>query len=137
MYLQKLKERHREIGRLLVAGMPQREIAGIFGLTESRLSIIINSPIFQEYLSTLSRGRDSEAVDFAAHIHRIAERGLKKIEKVLDTTQDDKLATDIGFKALNLDGYVPIQKHQIASVSLTPEDVRQIKEEQEREVVVK
>jgi len=129
MYIKKMRERHREIARLLTAGVRQKDIAEELGLTQSRLSIIIKSPVFQDFLAEISAGRTAAAMDFNAKIHHIAEKGLRKIERVLDGTKDDRLAVDIGFKALSLDGYVPVQKHAILSASLSPEEVRALKEE--------
>lgn len=53
--LKKIGPRHEEIMRRLLAGARQKDIAIAMNYTYSRLSIIINSPMFQERLQDLEK----------------------------------------------------------------------------------
>ena len=72
--LQKIRPRHREIMRRLVCGQTQREISRDLCLNEGRLSIIVNSPLFQTELRKMEREVRERVVDSIGDVSaRIAE----------------------------------------------------------------
>ena len=72
--LQKIRPRHREIMRRLVCGQTQREISRDLCLNEGRLSIIVNSPLFQTELRKMEKEVRERVVDSIGDVSaRIAE----------------------------------------------------------------
>ncbi len=61
--LKKIGPRHEEIMRRLLAGARQKDIAIAMNYTYSRLSIIINSPMFQERLQDLEKETTERLVE--------------------------------------------------------------------------
>jgi hypothetical protein len=76
-------ERHKEIARLVVAGVRPIDISEKLQMTPCRLSIIMNSPVFKEYLEELSATRNENAMDIKAELLRLTEKGLGAIENAL------------------------------------------------------
>lgn len=62
--LKYLRPIHKEIARMLVTGHRQRDIAMDFGINQSRLSLIVNSPIFQDEVRRLEKERDTVFVNY-------------------------------------------------------------------------
>jgi hypothetical protein len=82
-----LWERQREIARRLVVGDRQVDIASDLGMTQSRMSVICNSPIFKKYLSTLTVRREEKAIDISEKIKKGAELG---VDVLYDALTDEK-----------------------------------------------
>ncbi len=76
-HVQHLLPRHNEIMRRLVMGETQRNISVAMGITEARLSVIVNSPLFQLELRKMQRRQE----DKVAHIH---EKIIEGAEKAID-----------------------------------------------------
>lgn len=87
--LTKLLPKHLEIARRIVySGLSQREIAKDVGISEGRLSVIVNSPIFQLELKRLQKKRDDEMAQEAAarifnRLSNVTEKALEAHEKIL------------------------------------------------------
>jgi len=64
-----LWDRHREIARRLACGERQKDIALDLGMTQSRMSIISNSPVLRERVDQLQEKADEEAKDVAQEIY--------------------------------------------------------------------
>lgn len=78
-----LWEYHREIARRLVAGDRQCDIARDLGLTESRLSIIVNSPEHQRLVHELSTEADHGATDIAGRLRSLSSNAVDVLELVI------------------------------------------------------
>jgi len=76
-------ERHKEIARLVVSGLRPIDIAEKLGMGTCRLSLIMNSPVFKEYLSTLSAKRDEGALDIKGELLKGAEKGVQLLNNFL------------------------------------------------------
>ena len=74
--IKRLRPRHHEILTRYSRGQNQRRIAKEMGIGEQRLSVLINSPIFQEEL------RRRWEVEEQAIIQRLNEREERRIEAV-------------------------------------------------------
>lgn len=72
--LKRLKPRHYEVLTRYVHGQPARQISAEMGIGEQRLSVIINSPLFQEALQERLREQDEAIVRriYAADVKRMA-----------------------------------------------------------------
>lgn len=80
--LKRLKPMHWEIIRRLVLGATQREIARDMGLNEARLSIIVNSPLFQIELKKAQKRRDEQLAEELSG--RIYKKLAETTERAID-----------------------------------------------------
>jgi len=80
--LKRMRPRHYEILIRLLNGRSQRKIARELGLGEQRLSVIINSPVFQEELRKRWEVREQTI------IQRFRERETRRIEAVTAMMRD-------------------------------------------------
>jgi hypothetical protein len=137
--LSALKERHHEIKRRLIAGDRQVDIAHALGMTQSRLSIVINSPAFQSELRILRAAADLEAADVGKRITKLAPAAMKVLEAAILQTPDGigplakvGIAKDVLFMA----GHSPAQRApQGAGLFLTADDIEQIKARRARPIL--
>jgi hypothetical protein len=81
--LQQVTERHREMMRREVCGERPADIARDMGVSTGRLSVIQNSPAYQEELDTLRREADKEAANIAARIRKLGPLALTILEDEL------------------------------------------------------
>lgn len=132
-------ERHREIARRLVAGDRQIDIARSMGMTEGRLSIIVNSPLFMLYLQELSAKADDQAADIQGRLSKLAVSSMTVLENAIHGTGDMKegvspgLKTRIAQDVLDRAGYGAVQKTASLTAVLTAEDIEKLKKRRNRE----
>jgi DNA-binding MarR family transcriptional regulator len=74
---------HREIGRLMIQGFRETEVAEILGLTNRTVSYTMKSIVFQDYLTKLREKRDESAVDVGVRIKNCAPRALTYLEELV------------------------------------------------------
>lgn len=91
-------EVHREIARLQVAGMRPVQISEKLGYSQSWLSTIMCSPIYQKYLKQLSERAEDKAVDIKKRIEEGAETGVMELLKVLKGEGEYKGTTSAALK---------------------------------------
>lgn len=60
--LQKLNNRHQKMIELCLAGYTNGQLAEVFGMTDSRISLILKTPIFQHELA-LRREKQNQVTD--------------------------------------------------------------------------
>jgi hypothetical protein len=91
MAIQKLKERHLEIGRMLSEFKKQREIAHILGLSESHISRVVHSPVFCEYMNKFQDEADAAVLEtLRRRYQETVERNLSILENT-DSTDRQKM----------------------------------------------
>jgi len=130
-----LWERHREIMRRLISGHRPSDIAKDLGMTNTRMSIIMNSPAFKSELARLSRRADEAALDIQGRIAKSAVQAMALLEQALDPTAalHQKLSAakvvDTAQDMLDRAGHSAIKRQQIESVSttLTSDDIAQLR----------
>jgi hypothetical protein len=74
---------HREIARRLVLGESQSDICRDLGMSTSRMSIIVNSPLFKIELRKLEEARDNGVVDISHQLKEMAPGALEIIERTM------------------------------------------------------
>jgi hypothetical protein len=137
-------ERHYEILRRLVAGDRQCDIAGSLGMTDTRLSIIVNSPIFQARLLELRERANAGAANVMGRISKLAidsmtilenairaKRGEAGYDPELRTVEKIRCAQDV----LDRAGYSAVQKSVALTGVLTSEDIEELKRRKNMRVV--
>ncbi len=90
MQLKHMSSKHRSMMRYLIAGKTVGEIAVIFGITPSRMSTIVNSPLFREERIAMEKEVNEEFVDNeGGKIHRnsvrqkLEEEALRSLDTVV------------------------------------------------------
>lgn len=77
-----LRPYHREIARRLVLGEDQAEISRELHISESRLSIICNSPIMKNEVARLEAMRESGVHDVTVQLQELAPTMLEVVERL-------------------------------------------------------
>jgi hypothetical protein len=86
--IQKLTPRHREMMIRFINGQKARTIAEDMGITEGRLSIIKNSPLFQLELRRMMSKREEKLFDIQENFLAAADLGVKFHKEVLEQPTD-------------------------------------------------
>jgi hypothetical protein len=97
-----IMSKHREIMRRLVAGESQHRIAAEIGMTECRLSIICNSPLFKRELAALEEEVKSRYItttaDIQGRINKLQPRAVDILDQILNKTEVDGRAVTLPLK---------------------------------------
>jgi hypothetical protein len=137
--IETLNQRHYRILDLVLQGIPNSAIASALDMSQSQLSIIVNSPSFQHELA-IRRTRISEAVDqnVSEHGSRVNETlrlgSLQAAKRLLQLVNSDNeaIARASASDLLDRGGFPKVARTESKSVSailvLSPEDVQAIKE---------
>jgi hypothetical protein len=86
--IQKVTPRHREMMIRFINGQKARTIAEDMGITEGRLSIIKNSPLFQLELRRMMSKREEKLFDIQENFLDAADLGVKFHKEVLEQPTD-------------------------------------------------
>ena len=78
-----LQPRHLEIMRRLVLGQRQVDIAQDMGITQSRLSIIVNSPLFQLNMRELQNRRNENIIKIQDELIEAGLKGVRLHNRVI------------------------------------------------------
>lgn len=81
--IKEMKERHFEIMRRLVAGELQTDIAHSLNMTDSWISIVIASPVFQVELAKLREVANGNAADVGARLTKLAPDAMSVLERAI------------------------------------------------------
>lgn len=98
--LQHLAPRHIEIMHRLVRGQKAKKIAEDLGITQTRLSIIIHSPLFQLELQKLLAAKEEQLYTIQEDFIDAAELGVKFHKDIL-SAPPGTFSTDQKFKSAN------------------------------------
>lgn len=132
-----LWERHREIARRLVAGERQKDIAQDLGMTQSRISIVANSPEMQQAVGELSAKADEEAVDISARLQALSSDAVNVLEHVIKKNTspfNESLQVKVAEAILDRAGYARAVKtegsvnHKISAEGILGEALRTLRE---------
>lgn len=137
-----LWERHREIIRRLVAGDKQVDIARDLNMTQGRLSIICNSPAFQNQLRRISEGADEVAKDVQTRIQELSNDAITVLETAILNGKAEglnlKTRAAIAQDVLDRAGHGSVKKVQSVDIVLTGNDIEEMRSRarQNREIVI-
>lgn len=108
--LLRFTSRHMDIIRRLVAGQTQTQIARDLGYTDGRLSIIVNSPLFQIKLRAFEKEVNDKVVDnvanFELRVRKLQEPALDVIEGLMTKSKNERLKRDCAKDVLELGGNI-------------------------------
>jgi len=98
LQIKRILPRHVEIMNRLLLGQRQSEISKVMSITEARLSIIINSPLFQLELKKKMMRRAEQVLDLEENILKGANLGAKFHRDILESPAGS-YPTEIKMKA--------------------------------------
>lgn len=108
--IKRLTDRHHALARLLAAGTPESEAALILNYDISRVSILKNSPAFQELLALYRGEVNREFATVLDHMAGISRDALVILRDRLEENEDRfsnnelmKIATDFTDRTVNKD----------------------------------
>lgn len=106
--IQNFSPRHQEIIRRLVCGQTQVEIAEEMGYSQGRLSIIINSPLFQHKLKEFQKQVSDKLVDTIANVENkvrlVQPAAVDTIVNIMNKKGNDRLRRDCAKDLLEIGG---------------------------------
>jgi transposase len=87
MAIKRLNDRHKQIAKLLLRGMKQREAAKQLNLSESHVSRVVHSPVFREHMNRLHDEADAAVFEQKRQRYlEIAMSNLSVLENPDSTT---------------------------------------------------
>ena len=111
-----LWERHKEIARLILCGKKPIEICRDLGYTPTWMSVVMNSPVFVQYLASLRERTEEDVVDVRKRLSQGAERGVMQLLNILSDDHRDSKEASLGLKSkvamdfLDRAGYPKVSK---------------------------
>lgn len=126
----KMSDRHHRIMRLHLLGYSGREIAVMLGMSESRVSIVLNSNLGRCQAAIMRAEADTSAIETARRIREVAPKALQVIEDIL---ADDSVPSSVRLRAaqdaLDRAGHGAVKKLDVrsTSVSLSSDELEDIK----------
>ena len=131
-----LWERHKEIMRRLVAGDRQVDIARDLQMTQSRMSIICNSPAFKTQLERLSIGADNNALDVQDRVTALSSDAMSVLEDVLQNGEGvpKRLQVEVAKDIMDRAGHGAVKKTATITATLGAEDIAEMRERRERTI---
>ena len=104
---------HREIARRLVLGERSSQICADLGISESRMSIIVNSPLFKLEIKRLEEARDKGVADVRQQLEELSPLALEQVERTMYQAPSPTLRFKAAESILDRAGYGAISKSQI------------------------
>ena len=131
-----LWERHKEIMRRLVAGDRQVDISRDMQMTQSRMSIICNSPAFKTQLERLSMGADNNALDVQDRVTALSSDAMSVLEDVLQNGEGvpKKLQVDVARDIMDRAGHGAVKKTATITATLGADDIAEMHKRRERTI---
>ena len=131
-----LWERQKEIMRRLVAGDRQVDIAREMQMTQSRMSIICNSPAFKTQLERLSMGADNNALDVQDRVTALSSDAMSVLEDVLQNGEGltKKLQVEVAKDIMDRAGHGAVKKTATITATLGADDIAEMRQRRERTI---
>ena len=123
---------HREIARRLVLGQKPTKIREEVGMSDSRFSIIVNSPLFKIEIRRLEGLRDEGVADVTKTLVELSPIALEVVERTMYTAKSETLRASMAESILDRAGFgktsrVGIDvKGSIGHHSLTEDELRKL-----------
>lgn len=93
--IKRVSERHHALARLLASGVSPGEAGAILGYTGARVSILKQSPAFQELLELYTDTKEREFADVAAHMAGLSKDALIEMQDRLEETPESFTLKDL------------------------------------------
>lgn len=128
--LARLRGIHHDIARLLASGLAPAEVSAVTGYSPSRISTLQNDPSFKELLAYYKQKSDEVFIDVRK---RLATLGLDASAELSDRLVDkpesftNTQLIELTKASLDRAGYNPVAKSLNASVSISSEELSELK----------
>ena len=104
---------HREIARRLSLGQRDGQIKKDLGISDSRFSIIIHSPLFVNELKKLEAIRDKGVGDIHETLKELAPLALEQVERTMYFGKTDSIKLQAAESILDRAGVAKISKSEV------------------------
>lgn len=108
--LSNIRPRHREMARRVVLGQTQIEIAKALGISQPRMSVIVNSPLFKIEIKRLEELRDAGVADIRQDLQEMAPGALETLERTMYQGKTEKIKVQCAESILDRAGHGKINK---------------------------
>lgn len=82
-----LKTKHHEIARYMAMGMSTNQIAAIFNMSATTISMLKHNPAFSDLLHYYMAERDKDAVNLSARLRAIALDATDKLQECINSDE--------------------------------------------------
>lgn len=107
--LRQVRPWHRQLARVVAAGMRPGEISAAFGYTPATVSKILASPLFQAEVARIEAGAEAEITSVVRDLHLMSSRAAEVLDEALDADvsnwQERARRTEVAFGVLDRAGY--------------------------------
>ena len=127
----KLRGIHHEIAQLLAQGLSETEVSAITSYSLSRISILKRDPSFKDLVAFYQKQKTEQFVDVQKRLATLSLDAIGEIQERL-AEKPDSISTSqlIELSKVTLDraGYSPVAKSQNISVSMSAEELRELRQ---------
>lgn len=119
----------------MVIGQQQVDIARDLGMTQAWMSIVCNSPAFQDYVAKLRERTENKIFDIRGEINKGAVEGVQVLVSLLrDPDATPSVKARVAMDLLDRDGWAPSKKIEVTEtrVVLTADRLQELKDRRER-----
>ena len=122
---------HHEIAQLLAQGLSETEVSAITSYSLSRISILKRDPSFKDLVAFYQKQKTEQFVDVQKRLATLSLDAIGEIQERL-AEKPDSISTSqlIELSKVTLDraGYSPVAKSQNISVSMSAEELRELRQ---------
>ena len=127
----KLRGIHHEIAQLLAQGLSETEVSAITSYSLSRISILKKDPSFKDLVAFYQKQKTEQFADVQKRLATLSLDAIGEIQERL-AEKPDSISTSqlIELSKVTLDraGYSPVAKSQNISVSMSTEELRELRQ---------
>ena len=127
----KLRGIHHEIAQLLAQGLSATEVSAITSYSLSRISILKRDPSFKDLVAFYQKQKTEQFADVQKRLATLSLDAIGEIQERL-AEKPDSISTSqlIELSKVTLDraGYSPVAKSQNISVSMSAEELRELRQ---------
>lgn len=127
----KLRGIHHEIAQLLAQGLSETEVSAITSYSLSRISILKRDPSFKDLMAFYQKQKTEQFTDVQKRLATLSLDAIGEIQERL-AEKPDSISTSqlIELSKVTLDraGYSPVAKSQNISVSMSAEELRELRQ---------
>ena len=127
----KLRGIHHEIAQLLAKGLSETEVSAITSYSLSRISILKRDPSFKDLVAFYQKQKTEQFADVQKRLATLSLDAIGEIQERL-AEKPDSISTSqlIELSKVTLDraGYSPVAKSQNISVSMSAEELRELRQ---------
>lgn len=127
----KLRGIHHEIAQLLAQGLSETEVSAITSYSLSRISILKKDPSFKDLVAFYQKQKTEQFADVQKRLATLSLDAIGEIQERL-AEKPDSISTSqlIELSKVTLDraGYSPVAKSQNISVSMSAEELRELRQ---------